>query len=296
MYPTSLPPGPPNYTRRRLVALTVLVLVVLGLYTVVRSITGGEDGPRMAAGTTTSSSTTTSIQLEEPPPCAYEDEPTIYARVEDWARTIVDPIYAVPDGYQPPDLVPASEANYSAEFRIREIVVEDLNAMRNAILEAGVPEVALLAAYRSIEDQANLFARREAQMGFDDAAEGTARPGHSEHHLGTTIDVRPIGAADVDQTFGHTETGEWLEANSWRFGFILSYPEGADPITCYKYEPWHFRYVGRDLASRIHRSGLTLREYLWHWQVTGTEPGASPSAPSSVPSAGEPTGTAADGG
>ena len=152
--------------------------------------------------------------------------------------------------------------------------------MRNAIIEAGIPEVALLAAYRSIADQKALFDAREAEMGFDAAANGTARPGHSEHHLGTTIDVRPIGATEVDQSFGDTQTGKWLAANSWRYGFILSYPHGKEDVTCYKYEPWHFRYIGVDLAKRVHVSGLTLREYLWHWEVTGTEPGMSSAAPS----------------
>ena len=146
----------------------------------------------------------------------------------------------------------ASEANYSSEYQIRAIVADDLNGMRNAIIEAGIPEVALLAAYRSIADQKALFDAREAEMGFDAAANGTARPGHSEHHLGTTIDVRPIGATDVDQSFGDTQTGKWLAANSWRYGFILSYPRGKEDVTCYKYEPWHFRYIGLDLAKRVH--------------------------------------------
>ncbi|MGK2927966.1 MAG: M15 family metallopeptidase [Acidimicrobiales bacterium] len=280
MYPSPRPPGPPpNYTIRRLVALTVLVVIMLGLYTGVRALTGGEGERRLASGSSTTSDT--SMPLVAPPPCAYEDEPTIYSGEDDWQRTIVDTVYAVPEQYLPPDLVPASEANYSAEFRLRALVAGDLNAMRNALLAEGIPEVALLAGYRSIEDQTDLFTRREAEMGFEDAANGTARPGHSEHHLGTAIDVRPIGASDVDQAFGDTPTGQWLEQNSWRHGFILSYPRGASDVTCYKYEPWHFRYVGVDLAARIERSGLTLREYLWHWEVTGTEPGTSPSAATS---------------
>ncbi len=278
-FPRSFGP-PPNYTRRRLVAATIAVLVLLLLVTVFRSLTGGDDNGSLQ--TATSAPSTTVRQLEPPPPCEFVDEPTVYSREEDWFRTIVDPTYAIPDQYLPPDLVPASEANYSAEFRIRSLMASDLNGMRNGILEAGVPEVALLAAYRSIEDQQSLFDRREEEMGFAAAAEGTARPGHSEHHLGTTIDVRPIGQTDVDQEFGATPTGQWLEQNSWRYGFILSYPEGKQDVTCYKYEPWHFRYVGPELAAQVHDSGLTLREYLWHWEVTGTPPGQSPAAPTST--------------
>jgi D-alanyl-D-alanine carboxypeptidase len=107
--------------------------------------------------------------------------------------------------------------------------------------------------------------------------------------------VRPIGASDVDASFGETPTGQWLEEHSWEYGFILSYPEGKDDVTCYKYEPWHFRYVGVDLARRIHDSGLTLREYLWHWEVTGTEPGASSAAATSSTTAAPPADDASDG-
>lgn len=284
MYPSPRPLGPPpNYTLRRLVAVTALVLVVFLLYSVVSSCAGGDDdGNGLRAGATSTTASTTTAPLQEPPPCDDPEEQSIYSNVEDWQRTIVDPVYALPDDYLPTDLVPASEANYSAEYRIRAIVVDDLNAMRNAILTAGIPEVALIAAYRSIEDQAALFAARETELGLEAAAEGTARAGHSEHHLGTTIDVRLIGETDVDQTFGDTETGKWLEEHSWEYGFVLSYPRGSQDVTCYKYEPWHFRYVGPELAGRIHASGLTLREYLWHWEVTGTEPGASASAVTST--------------
>lgn len=282
MHPTMRPTGRrPNYAVRRLVALTALVLVALALLRVVGWITGGDDDPDVATGGP--SSTSTSMPLRSPPACEYVDEPTAYDREEDWFRTIVDTVYAVPEGYRPSDLVPASEANYSAEYQIRALVADDLNALRNGILEAGVPEVAVLAAFRSVEDQAALFAAREQEMGFDAAADGTARPGHSEHHLGTTIDFRPIGETDVDQAFGETPTGQWLAERSWEYGFVLSYPRGKADVTCYKWEPWHFRYVGRDLARRVHDSGLTLREYLWHWEVTGGEPNRPLSAPGTSP-------------
>ena len=280
MQPLPRPTGNrPNYTLRRLFALTVVVLLVLGLVRVAGWITGGDDDPSVATRTT--APPTTAMPIRTPPACEYDDQPTAYDREEDWFRTIVDTIYAVPEQYRPSDLVPASEANYSAEYHIRAIIAEDLNWLRNGILEAGVPEVAILAAYRSVEDQAALFGAREQEMGFEPAAEGTARPGHSEHHLGTTVDFRLIGETDVDQTFGDTPTGKWLEEHAWEYGFILSYPRGAEEITCYKYEPWHFRYVGRDLARRVHESGLPLRQYLWHWEVTGGEPNIPLSTPSS---------------
>ncbi|HAS13185.1 MAG TPA: hypothetical protein DCS55_22145 [Acidimicrobiaceae bacterium] len=278
-YPPRRPGPRPNYALRRLVAATGVLLVVVLVWNVVGALTGGDDSG--TALTATTQPTRTTVPLQAPPPCTHpeQSEPTAYDRTDDWYRTLVDPMRAVPEQYEPPDLVPASEAGYSAEYRVRALVVEDLNAMRNALITEGLPEVALLAGHRSIADQQRLFDARVAELGREAAIEGTARGGHSEHHLGTTIDVRPIGQTDVDQAFGETPTGQWLAENSWQYGFVLSYPAGAEDVTCYKYEPWHFRYLGRDLAGRVQASGLTLREYLWHWEVTGTEPGQSPAAP-----------------
>ncbi|MDE0805110.1 MAG: M15 family metallopeptidase [Acidimicrobiales bacterium] len=287
MYQTPRPLGPPpNYTARRAVAATGAVLVLYLFFRIVSSFTGDDGGEERLSAETTTSTSTTVVALETPPACEYLDEQSIFADEADWARTIVDTAYALPEAYEPPDLVSASGAGYSAEFRVRSLVIDDLDALRNAIIAADVPEVALLAAYRTIEDQEALFALREDELGFADAAKGTARAGHSEHHLGTTVDFRPIGATDVDQSFGDTATGQWLEDHSWEYGFVISYPEGQEAVTCYKYEPWHYRYVGRELAADIQASGLTLREYLWHWEVTGTPPGASTSAVTSSTVAG----------
>lgn len=277
-YPPRRPGPQPNYAVRRLVAATGVLLVVLLLWTLAGRVTGDDSAGPLP---TTTEATPTTLALRAPPACTIPEvsEPTAYDRPEDWYRTLVDPMRAVPEQYQPPDLVPASEAGYSAEFQIRAIVVEDLASMRNALIAEGLPEVALLAAHRSLADQQRLFDARVAELGREGADEGTARAGHSEHHLGTTVDVRPIGQDDVDQSFGATPTGQWLAERSWEHGFIVSYPAGAEDVTCYKYEPWHLRYVGRELAGRVHASGLTLREYLWHWEVTGTEPGQAASAP-----------------
>ena len=272
------PPRPrPNYALRRLVAATGLLVVLWLLWQLLGALFGGGGGgDDVATGSsTTIASTTPATVLERPPPCTVADDPTIYGRPEDWERTILDPQYAVDEFYEPPDLVSAAEANYAAEYQIRSFVAADLNSLRNGIISAGVPEAALLAGYRSVATQRDLYNARVAELGEEAAAAGTARAGHSEHHLGTTVDFRLIGESDVDQSFGDTPTGQWLAQNSWQYGFVLSYPEGKESVTCYKYEPWHFRYVGVALAARVQASGLTLREYLWHWEVTGVEPGQS---------------------
>ena len=135
-------------------------------------------------------------------------------------------------------------------------------------------------------------------MGYRRALLASARPGHSEHQLGTAVDLKtPGGAAPwAYADWGSTRPGAWLARNSWRYGWVLSYPRGKSPgLTCYKYEPWHFRYVGRPLAARIHASGLTPREWLWREGATGTWTGGGPvptPTPSPTPSV-EPTPTPA---
>jgi D-alanyl-D-alanine carboxypeptidase len=73
----------------------------------------------------------------------------------------------------------------------------------------------------------------------------------------------------VDQDWDDDPTGAWVEANAWRFGFIQSYPKGEEALTCYAFEPWHYRYLGRTLAARVRASGMTLRGFLWKRHVEG---------------------------
>ncbi|MDF2908056.1 MAG: putative D-alanyl-D-alanine carboxypeptidase, partial [Herbinix sp.] len=84
----------------------------------------------------------------------------------------------------------------------------------------------------------------------------SARAGHSEHQTGLAVDIN-----DLEETFADTPEGRWLAEHSFLFGFILRYPKGKEFITGYQYEPWHFRYVGKELAYNLYQSGLTYDEY-----------------------------------
>ena len=161
--------------------------------------------------------------------------------------------------------------SFGPGFEVRAVAADDLAALAEAAEAAGAP-LDLIAAYRSYEEQADLFERRVQEQGEDFALAHVARPGHSEHQLGTAVDFKTPGAGDVDADWADSAQGVWLAGHAWEYGFVLSYPKDATPVTCYTFEPWHFRYVGRDLAASVHASGLTLREYLWSWQATGTAP------------------------
>jgi D-alanyl-D-alanine carboxypeptidase len=197
------------------------------------------------------------------PACRIDDVATARASVDDWATSIVDTAWALPEDYVPPDLVPVTRAGIAGGGRIRAIAIADLSALADATARAGRP-IAVQSAYRSFDRQAQVFAGWVASNGYDEAVRFSARAGHSEHQLGTAVDLREAsGPAPWQVDFGARPTGKWLQAHAWTYGFVRSYPDGAEDRSCYGSEPWHFRYVGTDEAEAVRRSGLTLREWLW---------------------------------
>ena len=110
--------------------------------------------------------------------------------------------------------------------------------------------------FRSYETQDTLYHNYVARDGREAADRFSARAGHSEHQTGMAIDVNYAGDA-----FNETPEAKWLAENSWKYGFIIRYPQGKEDITGFKYESWHIRYLGKEWAKKIYDSGLTLEEY-----------------------------------
>jgi D-alanyl-D-alanine carboxypeptidase len=253
---------------RRLVALAVLLVVGYSLWrlggVVVDAFGSSAKSPRGASGTTVDRS---SVPRVEPPECSYGNSPAEQALAADWARAVLDTRLRLSSSYVPPDLVPVAQAGFrtSGMFRVRALVIPDLRALREAAFASG-NRIDVVAAYRSYVQQASLFKRRKNRLGLTAARRKTARPGHSEHQLGTAVDFKTLGQVDVDVHWDSTPAGQWMLDNAWRFGFIQSYPRGKTAVTCYGYEPWHYRYVGRKAAAEVRASGLTLREFLWNRQ------------------------------
>ena len=186
-----------------------------------------------------------------------------HAAYDDWPRTIVDTSSRLPEGYVPPDLVPVSRAGLSGGGSIRRIAIADLKALAKAARKAGV-RLAVESAYRSEARQKRTFAGWVRTSGEAEAQRFSARAGHSEHELGTAIDFKAAGGGSPwTRAFARSRHARWLAANAWRFGWIQSYPSGAEDQTCYGAEAWHYRYVGRDVAAEVHASGVTLRAWLW---------------------------------
>jgi len=205
-----------------------------------------------------------SIETSAPrlPACEYRDELTRYHEVRHWRKTLLDTILKVRRSYVPWDLVSVSRADIRGSGMVRRVVIDDLSALARAARRAGKP-LAVRSAYRSYQTQVATFRSWVERSGYQQALRFSARPGHSEHQLGTTIDFTTAPGVPLSSTFGDSPAGRWLARNSWRYGFIMSYPQGQRRVSCYGYEPWHFRYVGRDLARRIHESGQVPRRFFW---------------------------------
>ena len=97
---------------------------------------------------------------------------------------------------------------------------------------------------------------------YKQASQAVTVPGSSEHQIGLAVDIITDGYTSLDEGFGDTKAGKWLAENSADYGFILRYPAGKEEITSIEYEPWHFRYVGKDVAKEIMSKGITFEEYL----------------------------------
>jgi D-alanyl-D-alanine carboxypeptidase len=218
------------------------------------------------------------------PPCRVADVLTKHRWLSDWHRSLLDPTFRLSSAYAPTDLRSTSYAGLNGGYSVRRHVVADLRAMATAARGAGARFV-VQSAYRSYRTQKATFDYWVRVHGYATALKESARAGHSEHQLGTTLDFRGYGgAAPWDyRDWGATRVGKWLGANAWKYGFVMPYPKDKSAVTCYRYEPWHFRYVGRARAAAIRASGLTLRQFLWREQ-TAPAPAPTPTpSPSPTP-------------
>jgi D-alanyl-D-alanine carboxypeptidase len=215
----------------------------------------------LAAATATGPASITMAKVRLPV-CEVRDELTRYRKVKEWKKTLLDTNLRVGRAYRPWDLVSVRRASIAGSGLVRKRIIKDLTALAAAARRAGKP-LAVRSAFRSYDYQASLFASYVQSHGYASALKFSARPGHSEHQLGTTIDFSVGPGVPLSTRFGDSPSGRWLARNGWKYGFIMSYPEGKKSASCYTYEPWHWRYFGRELARRIHESGQVPRRYLY---------------------------------
>lgn len=211
----------------------------------------------------------------------------VRAIVEDYRKP--DSLWAIankstplPDiQYQPEHLVvpdvPAITDKSTEERSVRPEVAMPLKEMFAAAAAEG-HTLMVGSAYRSADLQSLYFNNYVQSSGLELANQYSAKPGQSEHQLGLSVDISTLSQqCYLSECFTSTPDGEWLANNAYRYGFFMRYPKGKEAITGYNFEPWHYRYVGVELATAIHMSGLTFEEarpYLEQALVTLRENGA----------------------
>lgn len=182
----------------------------------------------------------------------------------------------VSESYDPGTLVTISSSyTRKTNITLEERTAQALYAMMDEMRSDGINDVWVTSAYRNYSYQNYLYEKYiSEEMGSNSSLTReeaikivetySAPPGYSEHQTGFVVDFITSTMSDLDKSFENTAAFSWLAANCWRFGFILRYPKSADKIaiTGYDYEPWHYRFVGREAATEIMKRGITLEEFL----------------------------------
>ncbi len=180
-------------------------------------------------------------------------------------QAVVNKEYGLPEDYKPEDLVvpnvPFSFSGTLEKSYLRKEAAEALERLFDLAKKEGI-QLNAVSGFRSYDYQKNLYANNVKRKGQEHTDRFSAKPGHSEHQTGLTMDVSSKSANnELELTFANTKEGKWLKENAHRAGFIIRYPKGKESITGYAYEPWHIRYVG-DIAESIYKKKLTLEEYM----------------------------------
>ncbi len=166
---------------------------------------------------------------------------------------LVNKFYGLSESYEPSDLVNVSSTYGYEGKKVSESIYDSLTNMLDAAKENGYT-LLVNQGYRSYADQLEAYTDIEDVNGTEVADARAARAGHSEYQTGLSVELSTYGAEVGTET-------EWLLDNSYRFGFIVRYPEGTSDITGFTSDAWRVRYVGRDVATRIHNENITFDEY-----------------------------------
>lgn len=172
---------------------------------------------------------------------------------------------SLPSNYIPSDLViPNIKFSFSGENEKKYLRKEAASALEDLFQNAKKDNITLagVSGYRSYKRQQTIFSYWANKEGAENANKFSARPGESEHQTGLAIDVSCSAINyKLQEKLGALKEGIWLKDNAHKYGFIIRYPKDKTNITEYNYEPWHIRYVGKDIATYIYENNLTLEEF-----------------------------------
>ena len=183
----------------------------------------------------------------------------IYVKNPNHLLVLVNKNNKLPSNFIPNNLV-VINSKYANENKLaREEAQTNFEKLSQDAKELGYYIIAV-SAFRDFEYQNNLYNHYVETKGQEYADLASARPGHSEHQTGLAIDV--MGSNKDYNKFDESIEFDWMKNNAHLYGFILRYPKGKEKITGFKHEPWHYRYVGKKVATDIYHQNLTLEEYL----------------------------------
>lgn len=165
---------------------------------------------------------------------------------------VVNKTYGLPNNFAPNNLV-----TINGYIKVVDYVRDAFNNLKSTASDLGL-NIYASSGYRSYSDQNYIYNNYVKMDGQSNADTYSARAGYSEHQTGLAIDLNT-----VDSSFEGTSESNWLKDNCYKYGFIIRYPKGKDDITGYMYEPWHIRYVGKEIATKLYNNGdwLTFEEY-----------------------------------
>ncbi|MDD4027829.1 MAG: M15 family metallopeptidase [Bacilli bacterium] len=171
---------------------------------------------------------------------------------------LLNKYYKVDADYEPEDLVNMSLSHAYSGHKTRQIVYTNYMKMCSEAKKDGYTLVTI-SSYRTNSFQEALYNDYANKNSVAYADSISARPGHSEHQLGLALDIVSINSGFGG--FEETEEYLWLKDNAHKYGFIVRYPEEKEEITGYSFEPWHYRYVGVEVATYIYENNITFDEY-----------------------------------
>lgn len=195
---------------------------------------------------------------------AVGEQPEAAFTKEDWRLVLINKQHPIPEDYT------FGLVTIKGSMQCDERILEDLLSMLQGAREDKI-NLVIRSPYRDMSRQEYLFNRKiKVYMGkgmsymeaYKTASTTVTVPGASEHQIGLAIDITSDNYVSLDEGFGETEAGQWLAEHSCEYGFILRYPQGKEYITSIDYEPWHFRYVGKEAATIITENGITLEEFV----------------------------------
>lgn len=193
-----------------------------------------------------------------------QNSETLSSKEEGWALVLINETYPLDTEYRP-ELAEAVEGKF-----VDARILSDLSEMLEDAVADGM-QMYVCSAYRDYQSQWEVFNTtmvdwinqgKSPLEAYEETKKSVAVPGTSEHASGLALDIVSTKYGELDDKQAETEEAKWLAENCWRYGFILRYPPEKSAVTGIVFEPWHYRYVGKEAAKEIKEKDITLEEYL----------------------------------